>query len=232
MESGTADLKHAAAAIALTYVTDGMKLGLGTGSTAEAFVYLLGSRVRDGLDIIGAATSEHTAKIARRVGIPLAPLDELAPLDLTVDGADETDRNLNLLKGGGGALLREKLVAASSERMIVIADESKLVERLGRFPLPVEVVEFGHVGTARRIAQVAFGLGYGHIPVSLRLRDGVPFHTDCGNVIYDCCFQSIADVKVLAAALSAITGVVEHGLFLGLATTCLISHPYGVECLQ
>ena len=146
-------LKRAVAAKALDYVEDGMKLGLGSGSTAEMFVEMLAPRVRGGQKLLCVPTSERTAALARKLGITLSSLDDLAPLDLTVDGADEADRNLDLIKGGGGMLLREKIVAASSKKMIVIADESKLVPRLGKFPLPVEVVEFGHKadrGTARR----------------------------------------------------------------------------------
>src|SRR5450755_1599119 len=161
------ELKRAAAAKALEYVTDGMKLGLGTGSTAEIFLELLAARVRGGLNVIGTAPSQRTAEKARALGIPTAALDDLAPLDLTIDGADETDRKLNLIKGGGGALLREKIVAASSARMIVIADKTKLVPRLGRFPLPIEVLEFGQKTTAQRITETLAGLGYGRVPVTL-----------------------------------------------------------------
>src|SRR5579859_2943958 len=140
-------LKRAVAAKALDYVQDGMKLGLGSGSTAEMFVEMLAPRVRGGEKLLCVPTSEKTAALARKLGITLASLDDLAPLDLTVDGADEADRNLDLIKGGGGALLREKIVAASSKKMIVIADETKMVARLGQFPLPVEIVEFGHTTT-------------------------------------------------------------------------------------
>lgn len=216
-------LKRAAALRALDFVQDGMKLGLGSGSTAEAFVEVLGPRVRGGLSVTGVATSERTAQKARGLGIPLAPLDQLAPLDLTIDGADETDRSLNLIKGGGGALLREKIVAASSKRMVVVADASKLVRRLGRFALPVEVAEFGHASTAARIADAASALGYSSIPIVLRSQDGAPFKSDGGNLIYDCAFASIKNAARLAAALSAVPGVVEHGLFIGLATTLVIA---------
>src|SRR5262245_57416408 len=148
-------LKRAAAARALDFVRDGMKLGLGTGSTAEAFLDLLAERVRGGLAITGTATSQRTADKARALGIRLEELDAIGPLDLVIDGADEADADLNLIKGGGGALLREKIVAAAGRRMIVIADDSKLVQQLGAFPLPVEVVTFGHETTARRIASEA-----------------------------------------------------------------------------
>ena len=147
-------LKRQAAARALEYVEDGMRLGLGTGSTAKHFVELLGERVRDGLKVVGVPTSEVTRADAERSGIPLTTLDDLDRLDLTVDGADEIDPDLNLVKGGGGALLREKIVAAASDRMIVIADETKWVARLGRFPLPIEVIPFGLAATRRAITEV------------------------------------------------------------------------------
>jgi len=225
-------LQKAAAAKALDYVEGGMKLGLGSGSTAEIFVEMLGPRVRGGLKLLCVPTSEKTAALARKMGITLAPLDDLAPLDLTVDGADEADRDLNLIKGGGGMLLREKIVAAASRRMIVIADESKLVARLGKFVLPVEVVAFGHKSTALRLAAALDALGYSRAPVSLRERGGEVFKTDSGNVIYDCALGSIAGAAKLAAALDAVPGVVEHGLFIGIATTLLIAGPGDVEVIE
>ncbi len=231
-DSDPGALKRAAALKALDFVADGMKLGLGTGSTAEAFLDLLAPRVRGGLKITGVATSERTAQKARDLAIPIADLDTMAPLDLTVDGADEADRDLNLIKGGGGAHLREKIVAASSRRMIVIADESKLVPRLGRFPLPVEVAQFGHATTAARIAAVAAKLKYAHVPLSLRMKDGAPFKTDGGNFIYDCSFGAIADAAALASALSAVPGVIEHGLFVGIAAVLLIAGANGVEVIE
>jgi ribose 5-phosphate isomerase A len=230
--SDPTSLKHAAALKALDFVQDGMKLGLGTGTTAEAFLEVLAPRVAGGLKIMGAATSERTAERARALSIPMADLDQLAPLDLTIDGADEADRALTLIKGGGGALLREKIVAASSRKMIVIADRSKLVEKLGNFPLPVEVVSFGHATTAARIIQVLAGLGYHRVPVALRLRDGEPFKTDTGNLIYDCLLGAIGDVSLLSLALSAITGVVEHGLFVGLASALILAGEAGVEVIE
>lgn len=225
-------LKRTAAAKALEYLTDGMKLGLGTGSTAEIFLELLAARVRGGLNVIGTATSERTAEKARALGIPLAGLDDLAPLDLTVDGADEADRKLNLIKGGGGALLREKLVAAASKRMIVIADKTKLVPRLGRYPLPVEVLEFGQKTTALRIAETFAQLGYDNVPVTLRSRDGLTFVSDSGNLIYDCGLGAIASASKLALALANLPGVVEHGLFIGMATTLIVAHPRKVEVIE
>lgn len=225
-------LKREAAAKALEFVTPGMKLGLGTGSTAEAFLELLGPRVRGGLTVDCAATSERTAQKARALGIPLGELDALCPLDLTIDGADEADRALNLIKGAGAALLREKIVAASSRAMIVIADETKLVARLGKFPLPVEVVPFGRGSTALRIKEAARALGYEDMSIQLRMAGDAPVKTDGGNVVYDCAFGAIKDAAVLAGALSAIPGVVEHGLFIGIATTLLIAHPGEVEVIR
>jgi len=225
-------LKKAVAAKALEYVTDGMKLGLGSGSTAEIFVELLALKVREGLKLTCVPTSERTAALARKLGITLTALDDLAPLDLTVDGADESDRDLNLIKGGGGMLLREKLVAAASRRMVVIADESKLVARLGKFALPVEVVAFGHKSTAQRLAATLDALGYSRVAITLRTRDGETFKTDSGNVIYDCALGSIASAPKLAAALDGVTGVVEHGLFVGLATTLLIAGPGDIEVID
>jgi ribose 5-phosphate isomerase A len=225
-------LKRAAAARALDYVKDGMRLGLGTGSTADAFLDLLGERVRSGLKIVGTPTSERTAAKARTLNIPLEELDVLGRLDLTIDGADEADGNLDLIKGGGGALLREKIVAASSARMVVIADESKLVQRLGAFPLPVEVVPFGHRTTAARIAAVSHALGYERVHMVLRLREGTMFRTDGGNCIYDCAYGAIADAGSLAAALSMVTGVVEHGLFVGLATALVLAGAGGVRVIE
>jgi ribose 5-phosphate isomerase A len=226
-----AALKRAAATRALDYVSAGMKLGLGTGSTAEAFLEVLAPRVRGGLAVTGVATSERTAAMARTLGIPVAELDDTGPLDLVVDGADETDGDLNLIKGGGGALLREKIVASTAARMIVIADGSKLVAALGRFPLPVEVVAFAHHTTARKIAQAAADAGRSVIPVLRRKADKV-FITDSGNYIYDCPLGVIADPAALAAALSAIPGVVEHGLFVGLAKVLILARPTGVTVIE
>ena len=225
-------LKRAVANKALEFVQDGMKLGLGSGSTAEIFVEMLAPRVRGGEKLLCVPTSEKTAALARKLGFTLAALDDLAPLDLTVDGADEADRDLNLIKGGGGMLLREKIVAAASRRMVVIADESKMVPRLGRFPLPVEVVEFGHKSTAARLSKVLDDAGYTRMPLTLRQRDGAVFKTDSGNVLYDIAFGAIQNAPQLAAMISAVPGVVEHGLFIGLATTLLIAGPGEVEVID
>ena len=224
--------KRAAAARALDYIQDGMKLGLGTGSTAEAFLELLAERVRNGLKIVSTPTSERTETKARALGIALDTLDALAPLDLVVDGADEADGNLDLIKGGGGALLREKIVAASAKRMIVIADESKLVRRLGAYPLPVEVIAFGHRTTAARVTALAEELGYPGLAPRLRMYDGEPFRTDSGHHIYDCPFGEIGEVAKLASGLSAIPGVVDHGLFVGIASVLILGGAGGVRIIE
>jgi ribose 5-phosphate isomerase A len=216
-------LKRAAAERAVALVSSGMRLGLGTGSTAAHFVAVLGDRVRGGLDIVGVPTSEATRRQAEREGIPLTTLDETAELDLTVDGADELDDALRLIKGGGGALLREKIVAAASRRMIVIADGSKRVERLGRFPLPIEVVPFGLAATRRAISAAVERTG---CRGDLRLRsaaNGGPFVTDGGHFILDAHLGRIDAPDALGAALATIPGVVEHGLFLGLATGAVLA---------
>jgi ribose 5-phosphate isomerase A len=225
-------LKRAAAARALDFVEDGMRLGLGTGSTADLFVELLAERVRAGLKILATPTSERTAEKARALGIAMHELDALGSLDLVIDGADESDGNLDLIKGGGGALLREKIVAASATRMVVIADESKLVARLGAFPVPVEVIAFGHLTTRARICAAVQSLGYEDLAPSLRVKAGQTFRTDSGNVIYDCAFGAIADVPALAAALSPVTGVVEHGLFVNMATALVIAGTGGVRVIE
>ena len=227
----SATLKRVAAAKALEYVEDGMKLGLGTGSTAEAFLEVLAQRVRGGLTITGVATSNRTAEKARALGITIAELDQVGDLDLVVDGADETDGDLNLIKGGGGAHLIEKIVATAAKKMVVIADETKLVKTLGKYPLPVEVVQFGHATTARRVVSAAKALKRDITPV-LRQKDGATFITDSGNYIYDCAFGSIANPAKLAIALSVIPGVVEHGLFVGIATTLILARSTGVEVIE
>ena len=209
--------KRRVAERALGFVENGMRLGLGTGTTATVFVDLLGTRVREGLSIIGVPTSERTRVQAEGLGIPLSTLDDTPELDLTIDGADEFDGELRLIKGGGGALLREKIVAAASRSMIVIADASKRVAHLGRFPLPVEVNPFGLASTRRLIETSAARLGLDG-PLNLRAgSDGKPFVTDGGHFIIDCRFGVIPDPEELARRLNDIPGVVEHGLFLAYA---------------
>jgi ribose 5-phosphate isomerase A len=212
-------------------VDDGMTVGLGTGSTAAWMVQALGRRARDeGLRLRCVATSEATAELARQCGLGLVALDEAGGIDLTLDGADEIGPDLALIKGGGAALLREKLVWEASRRCVTLADESKVVKQLGRFPLPVEVVAFGHATTAHRLAAAAREAGVHALP-ALRLRDGKPVRTDGGNLIYDLPCGAIADPATLATALKRITGVVEHGLFIGLAEAALVAGAEGVRRL-
>ena len=223
------DLKRLAAARALEHVRDGMTLGLGTGSTAKHFVELLGERVKAGLSVIGVPTSEQTRMDAERCGVPLTTLDEIDRLDLTVDGADEIDPALNVIKGGGGALLREKIVAAASHKMIVIADESKWVPTLGRFPLPIEVIPFGLAATRRAIELAFADCGLSGAMSVRTAQNGHVFVTDGGHWIVDASLGQIADVPRLAARLSAIPGVVEHGLFVGLVTMAVLAGPQGIR---
>ena len=223
--------KRAAAARALDFVTPGMRLGLGTGTTATAFVTLLGARVAAGLSIICVPTSERTAALARSLNIRLATLDEEPELDLTIDGADEFDGALRLIKGGGGALLREKITAFASKRMIVIADASKEVATLGRFPLPVEVNRFGLAATRAAVVREAALCGCEGAVAIRRTPDGTDFVTDGGHLILDCHLGRIAEPEVLAARLNAIPGVVEHGLFIGMAEAVIRAAPDGVTIL-
>ena len=223
-------LKIKAAAEALTYVRDGMRLGIGTGSTAEEFVRLLADKVASGMNVIGVPTSERAASLCRELGVKLSTLEETPQLDLTIDGADEVDSELALIKGGGGALLREKIVAAASTEMIVIADESKLVEVLGAFPLPIEVNRFGLAATKLAIERAAGKLGLAG-PVTLRMTGDEAFVTDGGHLILDASFGRIPDTRALSNALHAIPGVVEHGLFLGLARVAILAGADGIRTL-
>ncbi|NLR96304.1 ribose-5-phosphate isomerase RpiA [Rhizobium sp. P38BS-XIX] len=225
------EMKIEAARAALTYVESGMRLGIGTGSTAEEFVRLLAEKVASGLSIEGVPTSERTAKLCNELGVPLKTLDELPELDLTIDGADEVDGALTLIKGGGGALLREKIVAASSARMIVIADESKIVQTLGTFALPIEVNPFGLASTRILIEKAASRLGLSG-PLNLRLAGGKTFVTDGGHFIIDASFGRIPDAEALSDELNSIPGVVEHGLFINMATLAIIAGPAGARTLR
>ena len=225
------DLKREAAERAALDVADGMRLGIGTGSTAELFVKALAERVKSGLNVIGVPTSERTKVLAESLGIQLTTLEQMPELDLTIDGADEIDPDLALIKGGGGALLREKIVAAASKDMIVIADGSKIVDRLGAFPLPIEIVPFGMEATRRAVAGV---LGDLSLPQEIGLRGGEdhPFVTDGGHFILDARLGAIADARVLASRLVAIPGVVEHGVFIDLATKAYVAAEDGVKTLN
>jgi ribose 5-phosphate isomerase A len=226
------ELKRLAAARALEEVRDGMKLGLGTGSTAKHFVELLGKQVRAGLKVVGVPTSEATRADAERCGIALTTLDDIDRLDLTVDGADECDPALNLIKGGGGALLREKIVAAASDRMIVIADESKWVDPLGSFPLPIEVVPFGVAATRHAMAKAFAQAGVSGEMAVRKARDGHFFVTDGGHWIVDAHLGRIGDAPRLAGLLNTIPGVVEHGLFIGLADTAVLAGADGIRVVE
>jgi ribose 5-phosphate isomerase A len=229
----TADAyKRAAAARALDFVRPGMRLGLGTGSTARHFVDLLAERVRAGLDIVAVPTSEATRAQADRLGIALTTLDETPELDLTVDGADEIAPDLTLIKGGGGALLREKIVATASARMVVIADETKWVSILGAFPLPIEIAPFGASATHSAIELAAAEVGCPG-PAALRKgQDGRPFTTDGGHWILDAQLLRISDPPALAARLCRVPGVMEHGLFIGIAQTAIVAGSDGVRLIE
>ncbi|KQO65673.1 ribose-5-phosphate isomerase RpiA [Methylobacterium sp. Leaf88] len=224
------DLRRAAAEVAVGLVTPGMRLGIGTGSTANVFVELLGARVRAGLDVVGVPTSEATRVAAEAAGIRLATLEALPELDLTIDGADEIDGAMRLVKGGGGALLREKIVAFASHRMVVIADAAKRVETLGAFPLPIEVNAFG-LGATRRAVAAALRASGCTGELVLRARDGAPFVTDGGHHILDAHLGRIPDPEALSGALWAVPGVVEHGLFLGLATGAILAEARGGQAV-
>ena len=221
--------KYVAARRAVGFVEDGMRLGLGTGSTAAWMVRCLGERVREhGLKITGVATSNRTAQLASDLGVPIKTLDELPWLDLTIDGADEYDAKLNLIKGGGGALLQEKIVATASDRMIVIADPTKQVDSLGAFPLPVEVIAFGWQTTKMLIEDMLASVDVLGRTASLRLTGGVPFRSDEGNFILDLHLNRIADPNALSLALNQIPGVVENGLFLGICDMVVIGTSDGM----
>lgn len=211
--------KHLAAARSLDFVKDGMCLGLGSGSTAAIMLQLLGERMRDeNLRISGIPTSDETEAIARQLGIPIERFDENTSVDLTIDGADEADGDLNLIKGGGGALLREKIVASLSKQVVIIVDSTKQVETLGRFPLPVEVVKFAWKPIARRLQEM------GGQP-NLRTRnDGQPYVADEGNYILDCSFGRIDDANALGNTLDTMPGVMGHGLFVGIADVLIIGN--------
>ena len=224
--------KRQAAARAVEWVQPGMRLGLGTGSTAKHFVELLAERVRGGLKVVGVPTSETTRADAQRLGVPLTTLDETPELDMTVDGADEIGADLTLIKGGGGALLREKIVAFASARMVVIADESKWVAMLGRFPLPIEVMPFGLAATKRAVEAAVAAAGSPGRTTLRQGKDGHAFVTDGGHWILDAALGRIADAKSLASRLSAVPGVVEHGLFIGMAQAVILAGPAGARVIE
>jgi ribose 5-phosphate isomerase A len=220
------DLKRIAALVAIDLVQEGMLVGLGTGSTADAWIRALGQRVQSGLTVSCVPTSRRTEHLAREVGLPLARLEDHGRLDLTVDGADEIDpRTLALIKGRGGALLREKLVAAASRRVVIVADESKLVPALGCGPIPVEIIRFGWRQTAVSLEEL------GCQPI-LRLVEGAPFVSDEGHYIVDCHFPAVPDPAALAGQIKALIGVVEHGLFIALADQAIVAGLEGVQVID
>lgn len=224
---------HAAGA-ALNYISDGMTVGLGSGSTSEIFVRMLGERVRDGLNVIGVPTSEQTAKIATESGISLKPIDHVDRINVTIDGADEVDGQFQLIKGGGGCLLREKIIAHASDLMVVVVDETKLKAELGEFALPVEVDSFAFTITAKKIFDAMRACGIPRGDVKLRRRgDGLePFITDGGHYILDCDCAAIPDAPGLADRLVHIPGVVEHGLFIGLARVVIVGEDRGAKIME
>ena len=217
--------KRQAAERSMEYVKDGMRIGLGTGSTAKHVLELLGQRVRDGLSIVGVPSSHEAAELARRVGIPLATFSEVDELDLAIDGADEVGPELALIKGGGGALLHEKIVASAAKEFIVVAGEGKVVTTLGKFPLPVEVIPFAAPLVEKQLTSL------GGSPV-LRMKQQSPYVTDEGNWIFDCHFGAIPDPEGTADAVRAIIGVVEHGLFLNTATRVIVADGEGITVME
>lgn len=225
-------LKREAAARALSVVCSGMAIGLGTGSTAWHFVDLLGARIKaEGLDIVGVPTSEATRQQAEALGIRLSTLAQTPLLDLTVDGADEIDPDLRLIKGGGGAHLREKMVALASKRLIIIADDTKQVAQLGRFKLPLEVLGFGLNTTERRLVSVLAEAGCGTTITRRMKADCTPFVTDSGHAILDAACEVIPDADALAHALDGVTGLVEHGLFIGMAKAAILATGQGIRVM-
>jgi ribose 5-phosphate isomerase A len=225
--------KTQAAARALTLVEAGMTLGLGTGSTANAFITLLAARIaRENLRLRCVATSEATRAFAEKAGIAITGFDDLTRLDLTIDGADEIGPDLTLIKGGGGALLREKIVAMASDRVCIIADNSKRVERLGRFPLPIELIPFGRAATLAMVAEAVADAGC-HGEIRLRCdATGAPVISDSGHLIADCAFGTIENVDLLSDILDIVPGVVEHGLFIGVADEAIVAGPRGIVTLR
>jgi len=227
-QSAIDELKEAAANLAAAELHDGMIVGLGSGSTARLAVDAIGHRVKEGLKIIGIPTSERTAEQARSLGIPLSTLAEYSQIDVTIDGADEVELGtLNLIKGGGGNHLREKIVATASSRLLVVVDESKVVSHLGdRARVPVEVAQFGWQATARNLEKLKSK------PILRLYSDGKPFVTDGGNYILDCAFGRIESAKALERELDSVVGVIEHGLFIGIASQALVGTSKGVERLD
>ncbi|MEN2494982.1 MAG: Ribose-5-phosphate isomerase A [Hyphomicrobiaceae bacterium hypho_1] len=224
--------KKMAALQAIKFIQPGMVIGLGTGSTATEFIKAIGKCVKEGLEILGIPTSDFTRRKAEELGIPLTTLRAHPLPALAVDGADELDGKLRLIKGGGGALLREKIVASAAEKFIIIADDSKYVKALGSFPLPIEVLPFGLEATIKLIREVLIAL---NLPSNVKVRKTISNHsfkTDSDNMVVDCELSRITDPETLSAMLSAIPGVIEHGLFIGLASTAIVAGDQGVKILR
>ena len=234
MASMVDESKRNAAAAAMEFVESGMIIGLGTGTTAAFFLEFLAEEINDGLNIKGVPTSKATRDLAETLGIPLLPVEHVERIHLTVDGADEIDPHANLIKGGGAALLREKIIANASDHMVVIADEDKAVDVLGKFPLPVEVSPFGFTLTAKKVYDALRQAGVDKPIVKLReKRSGSgPLVTDGGNYILDCQCNEITTVQAAALALSVVPGVVEHGLFISMARTIILGDSEGAEILE
>jgi ribose 5-phosphate isomerase A len=226
MTSTTDREKQSAAARSLDYVEDGMVVGLGTGSTAAHMVRALGERVRAGLKVTGVPTSRATAALAGECGIPLTTLEDVASVDLTIDGADEADPGLRLIKGGGGALLREKVVASVSRCYVIVVDQAKRVDRLGAFALPVEVIPFAWKVVSHALATTHC------TPTLRRNREGEPFVTDEGHSIIDCAYGEIADPEALAQIIEGMAGVVGHGLFLDMADVLIVGRGDDTEVIE
>ncbi|GGB60265.1 MULTISPECIES: ribose-5-phosphate isomerase RpiA [Henriciella] len=225
--------KENAAAAAIEFVEDGMTVGLGTGSTAKFFVEMLAEEIADGLMVKGVPTSEDTRRLAESLGVPLLPIEHVDRIHLTVDGADEVDGDAQLIKGGGAALLREKIIANASDLMVVIADPSKVVDVLGAFPLPVEVTPFGYTITAKKVFDALKAAGVIRPKIDVRTAGGSkPLVTDGGNYILDCQCGVIPDAPKAAALLSNVPGVVEHGLFIGMARTVIVGDEDGASVIE
>lgn len=226
--------KMNAAVQALSYVSPGMIVGLGTGSTAEIFLEMLGARIKEtGLDVRGVPTSQRSSEAAESFGVPLMPVEHAERIDVAIDGADEVNPDFALIKGGGAALLREKIIAHAADQFIVVVDDSKLVSRLGAFPLPVEVDPFGFTLTAKAVFDALSSVGVASPRIEMRLAgDGRPVKTDGGHVLLDCACGEIADAEAAAEALRCIPGVVEHGLFVGLTRTVIVGGADGADILE
>ena len=229
--SSKLERKRAAAAAALERIPHGCRLGLGCGSTVNEFIRLLGEKVRDGFSVRPIVACTQSEAVAREAGVPLESSEDLFPLDMVVDGADEIDASMRLIKGGGGALLHEKVLAGSTRKFIVIAESEKLVDQLGRFPLPVEVAPFGFAGTLERIREEAADVDCTGDIILRRDGEGKVFVSDGGHWICDCAFGKIPDPESLVVRLDGIAGVMGHGLFLGMANTVLLGDGDGVKIL-